>query len=299
LIKSIVIKLQMTTLDFASMYKNAKSSSRKKEKVDSKREISLVPVLNGARSPLLLGDESLLFYRSIFTDEQAMHLSSVIKSLTNGWNFANGREVMLFGGVPHPNGAILEMFPSWLEQISVSLAPLCGGIAPNQVLLNRYSIGEGIAPHQDGPLYESVAAIISLESSAMIHFERGAAPVSDGNASETNTFTTASPGPEDAGISVFLPASSLFVFKDKYYECCSHCVPARTSDVVSSSCINPAECNVELNQEITRSPFRYSLTFRIVKSVATKLEEFGPSSGEMREEMARRKSWWLQSISES
>jgi hypothetical protein len=174
---------------------------------------------------------------------------------------------------------------------------LCGGVAPDQVLLNKYSIGEGIAAHQDGPLYESVAAIISLNSSAMICFEEGSPK--EASVNSNSSLTSASPYLDNAGISVILPSASLFVFKDKYYECYHHCIPSRSSDIVSSSCINATECNVELDQEVSRSPTcRYSLTFRIVKSVATRLEEFGPSSGEIREEVARRKSWWL-SISES
>jgi hypothetical protein len=113
----------MTTLDFASMYKNAKLSSKKKEKADGEREISLIPALDDVGCQI--GDEGLLFKRTIFTDEQVVRLSNIIRSLTNGCSSANGREVMLFGGVPHPNGAILERFPSWLEEIANSLAPSC------------------------------------------------------------------------------------------------------------------------------------------------------------------------------
>jgi hypothetical protein len=79
----------MTTLDFASVYKNAKLSSRKKEKADGEREISLIPALDDVGC--LIGDEGLLFKRTIFTDEQVVRLSNIIRSLTNGWNSANGR----------------------------------------------------------------------------------------------------------------------------------------------------------------------------------------------------------------
>ena len=33
---------------------------------------------------------------------------------------------------------------------------------PNHVLLNEYTNGKGISPHQDGPLYDSNAIILSL-----------------------------------------------------------------------------------------------------------------------------------------
>lgn len=81
------------------------------------------------------------------------------------------------------DGMIEEKFPSFLQdvgmlkiwfnsyQIGRSLNESgFTNLKLNQVLLNEYSNGKGISPHQDGALYHSFAAVLSLESPAIIEF---------------------------------------------------------------------------------------------------------------------------------
>lgn len=42
---------------------------------------------------------------------------------------------------------------------------------PNHVLLNTYAPSSGIFDHQDGPVYEPIACILSLNSPAIMHFK--------------------------------------------------------------------------------------------------------------------------------
>jgi alkylated DNA repair protein alkB family protein 6 len=62
--------------------------------------------------------------------------------------------------------------PPWLitvtqriaKETTLFLAPI------NHILVNEYLPGQGIMPHQDGPLYHPVVAILSLGSPALMHF---------------------------------------------------------------------------------------------------------------------------------
>ena len=69
---------------------------------------------------------------------------------------------------------------------------------PNHVLINSYNRGQGIAPHQDGPLYEPLVAILSLDGPALLQFwaprvdEDGVRLAPDLNASSTHSQPSAS-----------------------------------------------------------------------------------------------------------
>ena len=73
--------------------------------------------------------------------------------------------------------------PAWLSEpviprlLSLSLAAEAGSAnifsdsphkAPNHVLINEYSPGQGIFPHEDGPAYHPVVATVSLGSDIVL-----------------------------------------------------------------------------------------------------------------------------------
>ena len=57
-----------------------------------------------------------------------------------------------------------------LTQLSSSMNAGSGGA--NHVLVNSYLPGEGIMPHQDGPLYHPAVCILSLGCPAIVRFWR-------------------------------------------------------------------------------------------------------------------------------
>ena len=66
---------------------------------------------------------------------------------------------------------------SWLQPLLQRLARDTGAFGaaqelPNHVLLNAYLPGQGIMPHQDGPLYHPGVCIVSLGAPAVIRFTR-------------------------------------------------------------------------------------------------------------------------------
>ena len=106
--------------------------------------------------------------------------------LNKPWISLTQRRLMNMGGIPHSTGMLKEILPDFIKKLNNKL--LEQGIVmkkqdknnnlkqyipskvPNHVLLNEYTNGKGISPHQDGPLYDSNAIILSLNSSARIDF---------------------------------------------------------------------------------------------------------------------------------
>lgn len=72
----------------------------------------------------------------------------------------------------HKKGLIPAALPRWLQPLLDRLAALglYAGQAPNHVLVNSYQPGEGILPHEDGPLYHPQVAILSLAAPAVVRF---------------------------------------------------------------------------------------------------------------------------------
>ena len=246
-----------------------------------------------------------------------------------------GRRVWMIGGVPHPSGAILMELPPWVKKLADALRPAFDGEAPNQVLVNVYEVGMGILRHNDGPLYHSSAAILTVGGSALLEFTdnckevtnttisataaaaaatttttttattAGASSSSNKSSSSgaaqgaTPTLTAAVTTTELPAFSVYLPANSLVVFTDSAYHRYDHEIQPRTDDIIDSGCINAAICGLSTQQTIPRTTRRFSLTFRRVKHVAKVLDsEFGVCSTEEQAEIDRRFLWWKRSITD-
>ncbi|GLC61181.1 hypothetical protein PLESTB_001728400 [Pleodorina starrii] len=101
------------------------------------------------------------------------------------WVQLSGRRLQNLGGVVHAKGLIPAPLPSWLQPLLGRLAEeggeggLYGGQPPNHVLVNSYMPGEGIMPHEDGPAYHPVVAILSLGAPAVLRFRRKPKPEDD------------------------------------------------------------------------------------------------------------------------
>ena len=322
----------MSALDFDGMYARAKKAAKA-----SKPSLPNTTLSVGFLRDIGGVPKTLQFANHCLTEGDANEVLSNIWRL-NGWIHAGGRNVMIMGGVPHPNGAILEQLPPWLLKLARQLSPIFNGKTPNQVLINEYVDFQGIAEHCDGPLYHSQAAIVSFESSALVkfrlsdlsvlqsHFSTAHADNKDGvdNVSdlgfeaaveakqlskccseqilellgESNLLPCSSVLEYPENFSVMLPPRSLLVFNDICYEKYVHAIDAVESDIIDDTCVNANLCDVTIGQIVPRCRKRYSLTFRIVKTVAYIIDEFGPCTTELREEINRRKVWWSKAISE-
>jgi hypothetical protein len=154
-----------------------------------------------------------------------------------------------------------------------------------QVLLNEYRDGAGIDRHRDGPCYQPCAAIVSLESDSLLEF------------TEPPPLTT-------VVAAVVLRRNSLVVFEGEDAFCTLfHGIPddlshGSTLTVVPATVINAAPAGCTVGDVLPRAPRRLSLTLRRLANIEKRIEKFDVLGPEVEEERARRRSWWLRSISE-
>ncbi|CAD6205161.1 unnamed protein product [Miscanthus lutarioriparius] len=115
-----------------------------------------------------------LFYVPNFIShsEQSQLLHNIYQAPAPKWKTLKNRRLQNWGGVVHEKGLLPQTLPSWLTRITDRICQWTGLFpsAINHVLINEYHPNQGIMPHQDGPAYYPVVAIISLASPVVIDF---------------------------------------------------------------------------------------------------------------------------------
>jgi alkylated DNA repair protein alkB family protein 6 len=140
-----------------------------------------------------------------------------------------------------------EDVPVFVQQIFSSLVE--SGIfsadePPNHVLINSYRSGQGIAPHQDGPLYKPLVAILSLDGPALLQFwpprrdQDGVALAPDLNATSAER--------TQPSTSILCQPNSLLVFSGDAYETHWHGIEACESDELTPHTGNLAALSGDL-----------------------------------------------------
>eukprot|EP00899_Mesostigma_viride_P025872 jgi/Mesvir1/646/Mv17258-RA.1 len=89
------------------------------------------------------------------------------------WTEVRGRRLQNWGGIVHEKGMLPQPLPKWMLPLLARISHetrLFGDIPFNHCLINEYKPGDGIMPHQDGPLYWPVVAIVSLQAPTVIQF---------------------------------------------------------------------------------------------------------------------------------
>ena len=171
------------------------------------------------------------------------------------WTQVSGRRLQALGGTVHPAGLLPAPLPKWvnplLARIQRTAGSLFGDEPLNHVLVNCYAAGEGILPHQDGPLYCPAVAVVSLGADAVVQFS----PHQQLCDAAAKT------------VSVWLPRRSLLVFTDDAYSSYLHGIPARLVDALGAVSNAPAGGATEA----TRVGTRVSLTCRRVLKVRRNL----------------------------
>lgn len=200
----------------------------------------------------------------ISEDEESYLLQQVYRSPKTKWTQLSGRRLQNWGGLPHPKGMVAERIPDWLqlycEKIS-SLGAFSGKMA-NHVLVNEYKPGEGIMPHEDGPLYHPTVTTISLGSHTLLDFY---APVSslDDDALQTEE--------KRYQFSLLVKPRSLLILQDDMYQHLLHGIQGCTQDSVTDKVVNLSAAGTLPGDTLIRGT-RVSLTIRHVpKVMKTKL----------------------------
>ncbi|CAO2625972.1 Alpha-ketoglutarate-dependent dioxygenase alkB homolog 6 [Lemmus lemmus] len=180
------------------------------------------------------------------------------------WTQLSGRKLQNWGGLPHPRGMVPERLPPWLQRYvdKVSDLSLFGGLPANHVLVNQYLPGEGIMPHEDGPLYYPTVSTISLGSHTVLDFYEPRQPDDDAPVQQPR------PPPQPI-TSLLVEPRSLLVLRSTAYTHLLHGIAATLVDELDATSLPPnaAACQSALPGAHLVRGTRVSLTIRRVPRV--------------------------------
>uniref|UniRef100_A0A1A8L6L6 AlkB, alkylation repair homolog 6 n=1 Tax=Nothobranchius pienaari TaxID=704102 RepID=A0A1A8L6L6_9TELE len=200
----------------------------------------------------------------ISEEEESYLLQQVYKSPKTKWTYLSGRRLQNWGGSPHPRGMLAETIPDWLQTYCEKISSLgaFSGKTANHVLVNEYKQGEGIMPHEDGPLYHPTVTTVSLGSHTLLDFYRPVSNLEDeAPQTEENRFL----------FSLLLQPRSLLILQDEMYQHLLHGIQSCSQDNLTDQVLNLSAAGAQLGETLTRGT-RVSLTIRHVpKVIKTKL----------------------------
>jgi alkylated DNA repair dioxygenase AlkB len=288
-------------MDFAAMLKAEKAKAKAQAQSQDKNHMKSLPNLAADEQPhcVINNLESGMAYCSNFISEkeETELINDIGKMPPSQWVSLKQRALLNLGGVPHPSG-------SWSEDLPDFIQPLCERLVhlgmfkscPNQVLLNEYRNGAGIDPHFDGPLFQPLVGIISLDSDAIISF---LGKIEPSNHASDDVSGSSNESPEYTKVkSVVLRQRSLFIFSEEMYLNYMHGMPSSMFDIVDDTTVNIKEAKVNIGDVIQRGSRRLSITVRVLVDVRKHFSKYDVLSDEEKSEQTRRQSWWLASISE-
>ncbi|CAN1852390.1 Alpha-ketoglutarate-dependent dioxygenase alkB homolog 6 [Linum perenne] len=174
---------------------------------------------------------TVMYVPQFVTEAEETHLmAKIYESPASKWKPLKNRRLQNWGGVVHEKGLLPQELPPWLTKITQKIYEESGLFpsAINHVLINEYLPNQGIMPHQDGPAYFPVVAILSLGSPAVMDFTPHARLRAGSDSleveaenrhlrSETSEVETDKWIDDHHPFSVALMPRSLLIFKDNAY----------------------------------------------------------------------------------
>jgi alkylated DNA repair protein alkB homolog 6 len=218
------------------------------------------------------------FYIPNFIDQQCENdlIRKIYDVPKPKWTTLKNRRLQNWGGLPdNDKGMIQEEIPQWLN-IQCSKITQLGFFntniehgkdtkKPNHILVNEYQPGQGIMPHEDGPLYYPTITTISLGCHTVLDFYK---PILDTDNDENIDIN------KRYAFSFFVEPRSLLVLKDKMYTQYLHGIKETNKDFINDTSLimNFNELSTEYKNlietsQIERDNTRISLTIRHVPKV--------------------------------
>ncbi|RXN28727.1 alpha-ketoglutarate-dependent dioxygenase alkB -like protein [Labeo rohita] len=191
--------------------------------------------------------------------EEEYLLQQVYRAPKPKWTQLSGRRLQNWGGLPNPKGMLAEKLPDWLLKYTEKISALgaFAGKTANHVLVNEYKPGEGIMPHEDGPLYHPTVTTISLGSHTLLDFYK---PVCQTQSEIPQT--------EESRymLSLLVQQRSLLILQDDMYKIYLHGIRGVCEDILSEHVANLSSTGAQVGDTLPRST-RVSLTIRHVPKV--------------------------------
>ncbi|XP_052827417.1 alpha-ketoglutarate-dependent dioxygenase alkB homolog 6 isoform X2 [Octopus bimaculoides] len=161
---------------------------------------------------------------------------------------------------------VIESLPQWLQPSINELEKLniFEDKKPNHVLVNEYQTGQGIMPHEDGPLFYPTVATISLSSPILLDFYHHMNSTTENNAENNESDTSLQ---ERHFLSLLLEPRSLIIVKDSMYTNHLHGISERAEDIITDKISNLDKCSDVKVGDVLRRTTRLSLTIRYVPKI--------------------------------
>lgn len=140
------------------------------------------PLAGGAVKDATTANSGFFYVPNFITEEEEAYLiEHILRAPQPKWKVLQARRLQYWGGaltgkgknvlLPDPQGlpSFLASYPDLITRLAQ-----CGAFEgtrhakPNHCLVNEYTPGQGIMPHDDGPAYEPVTATISLGNHAFL-----------------------------------------------------------------------------------------------------------------------------------
>ncbi|XP_031746391.1 alpha-ketoglutarate-dependent dioxygenase alkB homolog 6 isoform X1 [Xenopus tropicalis] len=195
--------------------------------------------------------------------EEEYLLRQVYNAPKPKWTQLSGRKLQNWGGIPHVRGMVQEKLPSWLQTYADQISSLgvFGDHCANHVLVNEYNAGEGIMPHEDGPMYYPTVTTISLGSHTLLDFY---VPINKDCPEDQNQVSSTEE--QRHILSLLLEPRSLLVVREELYTSYLHGICPKTSDTLGPKAANLEKCTAHSGETLQRGT-RVSLTIRFVPKV--------------------------------
>lgn len=218
-------------------------------------------IVEELKSFVVSGAPSTAYYIPDFIseDEESLLLQQVYAAPKPKWTQLSGRRLQNWGGLPHPKGMLAERIPDWLQAHcdKISLLGAFGGAMANHVLVNEYKAGEGIMPHEDGPLYQPTVTTVSLGSHTLLDFYTPVGSLEgDAPLAEANRYR----------FSLLVRPRSLLILQEDLYQHFLHGIKSSSQDMMTDKVLNLPAAGALPGQTLTRGT-RVSLTIRHVPKV--------------------------------
>ncbi|KAL6074263.1 AlkB 6 [Balamuthia mandrillaris] len=211
-------------------------------------------------------------------EEEAALLRNIYEegaAAATAWTQLKKRRLQNWGGKPSMDGMLEEPLPEWLEELGRLLVARGVFLRPfNHALINEYEPGQGIMPHEDGPLYCPHVAILSLRSPLLLHIypKQTSAQLKQDQEQQQQKGEVPQRHQHhhrEAIASVLLEPRSLFVFREDVYKAYYHGIDETKEDVLEGRRIinlDKTEGDYSNATSILRDT-RVSLTLRVVRFV--------------------------------
>lgn len=121
-----------------------------------------------------------IYLPNFITEEEESYLIRKIQeSSQHKWKILANRRLQIWGGEITGKGTLCSQplpdfickFPDIISKIQQTGAFDCSPhCQPNHVIMNEYLPGQGIMPHEDGPVYHPVVATLSLGSHCVFNY---------------------------------------------------------------------------------------------------------------------------------